>query len=54
MHNIAVAPLHGKYMTSYLMTIVMFALFIIFYEIFAKLIKNVKRLTLKIKAKVKK
>ena len=49
----AVTPFDGKYLTSYLMAIVMFAQFLAICEIFTKLI-NAKRLTLKMKVKIKK
>ena len=47
------APFDGKFETSYLMAIVMRALSLTIYEIFANQIKC-KKLTLKMKVKVKK
>ena len=47
----AMVPFDGKYMTSYLMAIVMFALTLIIYEVYAK--QNAESLALKMKVKVK-
>ena len=53
MYNTTMVLFDGKYMTFYFMAIVMLALSVTIFEIFAKQIKCKKCLTLKLKVKVK-